>query len=243
MNRRRFLAVAAVLFLGGAVVFARSLQVTVFEHDAWSEQANKQQREVIQVQGPRGTIRTADGYILATSVERVAIRVDTSNLEYPELFARAAAALLVTSEDELMRRFSEGPRSLWLAKMVPPEVAEEVRLLAVRAVVLVPDFARIYPQQRLAAPVVGFVGREELNTIGRSGFEHHYDAYLAGEPEAYLTVNDAIRRKVRLERLQSGRAGYDLELTLNARLQARCEAALAGAIAPPRSQGGVGGGR
>jgi cell division protein FtsI (penicillin-binding protein 3) len=230
VNRRRFLAVAAVLFLGGAVVFARSLQVTVFEHDAWSEQANKQQRQVIQVQGPRGTIRTADGYILATSVERVAIQVDTSNLEYPELFARAAAALLVTSEAELMRRFSEGPRSLWLAKMVPPEVAEEVRLLAVRAVALVPDFARIYPQQRLAAPVVGFVGREELNTIGRSGFEHHYDAYLAGEPEAYLAVNDAIRRKVRLEKLSSGRAGYDLELSLNARLQARCEAALADGI-------------
>lgn len=230
MNRRRFLAVAAVLLLGGAVVFARSLQVTVFEHDAWSEQANKQQRQVIQVQGPRGTIRTADGYILATSVERVAIRVDTSNLEYPELFARAAAALLVTSEDELMRRFSEGPRSLWLAKMVPREVAEEVRLLAVRAVALVPDFARIYPQQHLAAPVVGFVGREELNTIGRSGFEHHYDAYLAGEPEAYLAVNDAIRRKVRLEKLHSGRAGYDLELSINARLQARCEAALADGI-------------
>ena len=230
MNRRRFLAVAAVLFLGGAVVFARSLQVTVFEHDAWSEQANKQQRQVIPVQGPRGTIRTADGYILATSVERVAIQVDTSNLEYPELFARAAAALLVTSEDELMRRFSEGPRSLWLAKMVPREVAEEVRLLAVRAVALVPDFARIYPQQRLAAPVVGFVGREELNTIGRSGFEHHYDAYLAGEPEAYLAVNDAIRRQVRLEKLSSGRAGYDLELSLNARLQARCEAALADGI-------------
>jgi len=225
------LAVAAVLVLGGAVVFARSLQVAVFEHDVWSQRADKQQREVIQVPGPRGTIRTADGYILATSVERVAIRVDTLRLEYPELFARAASALLGTSETELMHRLRKGPRLLWLAKMVPREVAEEVRMLAVRAVVLVPDFARIYPQHRLAAPVVGFVGREELNTVGRSGFEHHYNAYLAGEPEAYLTVNDAIRRKVRLERLQSGRAGYDLGLTLNARLQARCEAALESAIA------------
>ncbi len=236
MNRRRFLAVAVVLVLGGAVVFARSLQIAVLEHDAWSEQADKQQRQVFQVPGPRGTIRTADGYILATSVERVAIQVDTRNLEYPALFARAAAALLGTPKADLVRRLSEGPRSLWLAKMVPREVAEEVRLLAVRAVALVPDFARIYPQQRLAAPVVGFVGREELNTIGRSGFEHHYDAYLAGEPEAYLAVNDAIRRKVRLERLQSGRAGYDLELTLNARLQARCEAALEDAVRAHRAK-------
>jgi len=105
-------------------------------------------------------------------------------------------------------------------------VAEEVQLLAPQAVVLVPDFARIYPQGSLAAPVVGFVGREELHTVGRAGFEHHFDAYLSGEPEQYLAINDAVRREVRLERLHPGRAGYDLELTLNARLQARCETVL-----------------
>ena len=94
MNRRRFFSVAAVLLLGAAVVFGRSLQITVLEHDAWSDLALRQQRQVIKVPGPRGTIRSADGYVLATSVERVAIQVDTGHLEYPELFARAAAALL-----------------------------------------------------------------------------------------------------------------------------------------------------
>jgi len=102
--------------------------------------------------------------------------------------------------------------------------------LAPHAVVLVPDFARIYPQGNLAAPVVGFVGREELRTVGRAGLEHHFDAYLAGEPEQYLAVSDAIQRKVQLQRLHRGRAGYDLKLTLLARLQARCEAALARTI-------------
>jgi cell division protein FtsI (penicillin-binding protein 3) len=229
--RRRFLAVAAVLALGATLVFGRSFQVSVLEHAEWSNLALRQQRQVITVPGPRGTIRSSDNYILATSVERVAIQVDTANLEYPELFARTAEALLDTPRGELLHRIRQGSRSLWLAKQVPRDVAEEVRQLAVRTVVLVPDFARIYPQRRLAAPVVGFVGREELNTVGRAGFEHQYDAYLSGEPEKYLAVNDAIRRKVRLERLQSGRAGYDLELTLNARLQARCEAALDNAVA------------
>lgn len=230
MNRRRFLAVVAVLVLGGAVVFARSFQITVLEHERLKKQALKQQRGVITVPGPRGTIRTADGYILATSAERMAIRVKTRHLEDPELFASDAAALLGTPKGEMARRLSEGPSFVWLAKMVPREVAEEVRLLAVGAVVLVPDFARIYPQQRLAAPVVGFVGREELNTVGRAGFEYRYDAYLGGEPEQYLVVTDAVERQIRLERRHRGRAGYDLELSLNARLQARCERALEYAI-------------
>ena len=58
----------------------------------------------VEVPGPRGTIRSADGYVLATSVARVAIQVDTQLLAYPELFARAAAPLLEVSERELVQR-------------------------------------------------------------------------------------------------------------------------------------------
>ena len=230
MNRRRLLAVAAVLIFGASVVVVRCIQITVVEHAEWQRLALRQQQDVIEVPGPRGTIRTADGYVLATSVGRVAVQVDTKLLTYREIFVRAAAPLLDSSEDEIARRLSRGSRSVWIAQRVPRDVAEEVRLLAPQAVVLVPDFARIYPQGSLAAPVVGFVGREELHTVGRAGFEHHFDAYLSGEPEQYLTINDAVQRKVRLERLHRGRAGFDLELTLNARLQARCETVLKKAV-------------
>jgi len=231
VNRRRFFALVVMVGLGALVVVARSAQVAVLEHDEWKRLAIRQQQQVIEVPGPRGTIRSADGYVLATSVSRVAIQIDTKLLNYPEIFVHAAAPLLGASREELDRRLDHGPRNVWLAKRVQRERAEEVRVLAPQAVVLVPDFARIYPQGSLAAPVIGFVGREELHTVGRAGFEHDFDAYLAGETEQYLTVRDAIQRKVRLERLHRGRAGYDLELTLEARLQARCESVLSEAIA------------
>ena len=225
-----------MLGLGASIVVARSLQITVFEHDEWKQRALRQQEQVIEIHGPRGTIRSADGYVLATSVSRVAIQIDTKLLNYPELFARAAAPLLGVSQDELARRIGSGPRSVWLAQRVQRERAKKIRALAPQSVVLVPDFARIYPQGSLAAPVIGFVGREELATVGRAGFEHAFDAYLAGEPEQYLTIRDAIQRKVRLERLHSGRAGYDLELTLDARLQARCESILSEAMVRHRAR-------
>jgi len=231
LNRRRFFALVVMLGLGALVVVGRSVQVAVLEHDEWKRLALRQQEQVIEVPGPRGTIRSADGYVLATSVSRVAIQIDTKLLNYPEIFIHAAAPLLGVSQEELDRRLDHGPRNVWLAKRVQRERAEQVRVLAPQAIVLVPDFARIYPQGSLAAPVIGFVGREELHTVGRAGFEHDFDAYLAGEPEQYLTVKDAIQRKVRLERLHRGRAGYDLELTLEARLQARCESVLSEAIA------------
>jgi len=230
VSPRRLWVVLLILLSGGAVVVARAVQVAVVDGEEWCERARRQQQQRIQVPSPRGTIRSADGYMLATSIERVAIQVDTKRLEQPEAFAHAAAPLLEIDGDELSERLIDGPRTVWLAKQTAPEIGEAVRELAPTAVALVPDFARVYPMGSVAAPVVGFVGREELRTVGRAGLEHRYDEQLAGDPRVYLAVNDAIRRKVRLERVESGRQGCDLELTLHARLQTICEAELRRAL-------------
>jgi cell division protein FtsI/penicillin-binding protein 2 len=230
VSARRLWVVALILLAGGVTVVGRAVQVTVVDGELWRDRARRQHQQVIEVPGPRGTIRTADGYVLATSLERVAIQADTHLLPDHELFAQAAAPLLGIDGHELAERLINGPRRVWLAKQVVPSTGEAVRELAPTAVVLVPDFARVYPLGSVAAPVVGFVGREELQMVGRAGLEYHFDAMLAGEPRTYLAVNDAIQRKVRLERLEHGRDGYDLELSLHARLQAVCEVELQRAV-------------
>jgi cell division protein FtsI/penicillin-binding protein 2 len=235
LNARRLWVVVAVLLAGGATVVARSIQVTVIDGGTWKERARRQHEQVIRVPGPRGSITCADGYLLATSLERVAIQVDTHLIPEPVLFARAAAPLLEVASADLVDRLCDGPRTVWLAKRVPAEIGEAVRSLEPTAVALVPDFERVYPLGSVAAPVVGFVGHEELTTIGRAGLEHYYDATLAGEPQSYLAVNDAIQRKVRLELLGRGRAGYDLELTIHARLQAVTERELERALVDLRA--------
>jgi cell division protein FtsI/penicillin-binding protein 2 len=218
------------LVAGGLAVVGRATQVAVVDGAEWRDRAQRQHEQVIEVPGPRGSILSADGYVLATSLERVAIQADTQRISDPALFAHAAAPLLDLDGDELARRLVDGPRTVWLAKQAPAVVGDAVRELAPTAVALVPDFARVYPMGAVAAPVIGFVGREELRTIGRAGLEHHFDAVLAGEPQTFLAVNDAIQRKVRLERVEAGRAGCDLELALHARLQAASEVELERAL-------------
>jgi len=235
MSRRRLWIVVVGLALATLGAAARSVQVMVLQHRYWATRARHQHERVITVPGPRGDIVTADGYVLATSVDRFAVQLDTNFLPFPELFVRAAAPILGVSEDELRRRVVRGPRTLWLAQRASREMAEAVRSLSPDAVVLVPDTERLYPMGRLAAPVVGFAGREELRTVGRAGFEHFYDALLAGEPETYLTVNDAVQRRLRLERVRRGHAGYDVELTIHARLQAVCEQELEGVLHSQRA--------
>jgi cell division protein FtsI/penicillin-binding protein 2 len=230
VNGRRLWVVALVLVAGALTVVGRSIQISLIEGREWSERADRQHQQEISVPGPRGEIRTADGYVLASSVDRVAIQADTRLLPDAELFARAAAPLLGVDGDELFGRLVDGPRAVWLAKQVAGEVGESVRELAPTAIALVPDFERVYPLGAVAAPVVGFVGREELRMVGRAGLEHKFDETLAGEPRTFLAVNDAIQRKVRLERVEQGQDGCDIELAISARLQAVCETELGRAL-------------
>jgi cell division protein FtsI/penicillin-binding protein 2 len=238
VKRSRYWAVVAGLALCGVGVVLRTVQVMVVQQSTWSQRARRQHERVIRVPGPRGDILTADGYVLATSMDRLAVQLDSKLLTYPDLFVDTAAPMIGLEKAELRQRLEDGPRTLWLAQRVEREVAEAIRALAPDAVVLVPDAQRIYPMGELAAPVVGFVGREELQTIGRAGYEHHFDSLLAGEPESYLAVNDAIQRRLRLEKLSRGQAGFDIHLTLMAPLQALCEAELDRAIRQHRARSG-----
>jgi cell division protein FtsI/penicillin-binding protein 2 len=225
VNRSRFWTVVIGIAIAVSVVVGRSVQIMIFQHTHWLDRARRQQEKIIEVPGARGSIMSADGYLLATSVDRYAVQVDTKILTHPDLFAQAVAPLAGCSEEDLSRRLNNGARSVWIAQQVDRARAEQIWELADNAVVLVPDSERIYPLGSIASPVVGFVGREELVTIGREGFEHHFDAYLSGEPHRYLAVSDVHQRRIRLERLKDrgGREGFDLRLTLHARLQAACE--------------------
>ena len=58
MSTKRLGAVAVLMAVVGIAVVARSAQVSVFEHDFWVARALVQQEEVIEIAGPRGTIRS-----------------------------------------------------------------------------------------------------------------------------------------------------------------------------------------
>ena len=92
--RTRFRVVAVLLAGALAVLAARTVQVMVLGHERYAELAHRQQERKLTVPSLRGEIRTADGYLLATSVSRVAAQVDRQLLGDPELFARAAAPIL-----------------------------------------------------------------------------------------------------------------------------------------------------
>ncbi len=226
MNRARLLIVILALAGGAVTVLGRSAQVSVLDHQRWTSEAFEQQEKMIEIQGPRGRILSSDGYVLATSSRRWALQVDQRHLEYPKLFAAAAASLLGETTESISLKLKNGPRYLWLAKGLELETAQSVQALERGALCIVRHWERVYPLGRTAAPVVGFVGQEELRLEGRAGLESYYEHLLVGEPDRCYFVKDAHGRNLQQERIHRGRAGYDLELTLDARLQHAAETEL-----------------
>lgn len=238
MNRVRLLIVILVLVSGAVTVLGRSAQVSVLDHRRWTSKAFEQQEKMIEIQGPRGRILSSDGYVLATSARRWALQVDQHHLEYPGLFAAAAAPLLGDTTENIALKLKNGSRYLWLAKGLDFDTAQTVQTLERGAIWIVLHWERVYPLGRTAAPVVGFVGREELRLEGRAGLESYYETLLVGEPDRCLFVEDAHGRRLQLERVHQGRAGYDLELTLDARLQHAAETELLAAMDAAGAQRG-----
>jgi len=238
VNLRRTMILIILLLLSTFAVTARAIWVSVIEHETWSRAARRQQERVIPIQAPRGEIRSAEGYLMAASVDRWAVQVDRWELPFPGLFSAAAAAVLNEEPAEIEDRLHLPARYIWLAKGLEKSRALELKSLCREAVVLVRHRDRVYPLGRTASPIIGFVGRSELLLKGRAGLEKSYGKQLEGRPDRCIFVTDAHGRRIQLDTIEEGRPGAELRLTLEARLQAVAEAALENTVRQTEAEGG-----
>lgn len=110
-----------------------------------------------------------------------------------------------------------------------------------KGVFTTPDQIRFYPNESLAAHVIGFVGMQErttprgkvLETRGQDGLELTMDSVLTGVHGWRLTETDGLRREVVAFREQdvAPRPGLNVVLTLDASIQHIVETEVAAAHA------------
>ena len=222
--RARFVVVIAVLAVWTAAVVGRLFQVQVLQSRAWEAEAARQQERTLEVQEPRGDIRTRDGRILAGSLERVAVWANPRKLSrawWPEVADRLAP-LVSQTRTAILAQLEERDGFFYLAKDLEPEVAREVARLRHKGVGTLPMERRVYPHGTLAGPVVGFVDAEG---VGQAGLESSYEKTLGGAAAVYRLFRDGktVPTPLDLRLEKPGRPGLSLELSLDSRVQAVVE--------------------
>lgn len=186
---------------------------------------DRQSTTAEEVPAPRGSVLTADGVILAESVRVPSVYCVPSKVPDPAALAHVLARILDLNETALTQRLGQKRPFTWIKRKVTAKEAQQVLDLKLPWLGLRDEWKRFYPQHRLAAHVVGFVGPDDK---GQEGIELAQDAPLTGIPGLRRYLRDALQQRISPGELDEKAAvpGANVVLTLNSSLQLFTERAL-----------------
>ncbi|MDP9051984.1 MAG: penicillin-binding protein 2, partial [Acidobacteriota bacterium] len=230
VRRVRFAWVAIFFCFWVAMIGGRLVWLQVIRHSEWVEKAERQQHSAFEVAPQRGVLYDRNLRELAMTVQvdsifAVPTELGSNRANAAEMLAKIVhtdAADESTSAQKLLTRFNDSRNFAWVARRVDAATADRVRELNLKGVYFQKEFKRFYPNNDLAAQVLGYVGTEDG---GLGGLELKYDDDLHGAPGHMITAVDAKRhvmRSVENEPLP----GENLVLSIDANIQHIAERAL-----------------
>ena len=234
------------LVLGIAGLWSLAIGVRLFalqvqQHEHFRDKAARQQRLVVDLEPPRGTIYDARGRQLAVSIEVDSAWADPRQVADPAAAARTIVDIVGgDGEDEraLAERLGEEREFVWVARQLDRQVAARLAAAEVPGVDFLKEYRRFYPMGQVAAHVIGYAG---IDQRGLAGLEHAADPLIAGRQGTKTLMRDA-RRGTAASPLFGGsepRPGSSLHLTLDATIQHLAERELARGVIETGAKGGT----
>jgi penicillin-binding protein 2 len=219
------------------------------DHEANSTLAERNRIKTVPLLAPRGKILDRDGRVIVDNQPAFVVQLTQENLK-PEHLAPIAEGLHLDLDElkSTVRRYAAGKRYSPIPIKRDLSPAELTFIESHRdpgtfpELELVQEPRRLYPQDGLAAHVIGYVGEvseQELNTsdfasysqgdlVGKSGLERQYNEILKGVDGQRRVVVDVAGREHEVLESAEATPGQNLQLTIDLDLQAVAELALEG---------------
>lgn len=251
--RTRIIASAIVVIAAFIGLMVQAYNLQVLKYDYYSTRAENNRIHTRAIPPARGLIYDRNGVLLADN--RVSFSLTFTRDRVPKgqdwrsVLDTLVEILALSPEDrELFERRTLQTRRSFEPALIMSELNEEQRALVAVNQHLLPgieedvQFVRHYPQDEHFTHTVGYVGRiniEELkkldpslysgtNFIGKTGIERFYEEQLLGQVGIEEVETNARGRVLRVLSRTEPVAGKDIYLTLDSKLQAAAEEALAG---------------
>ncbi len=245
-------------FMGAIILTGFALRWHVVEAAKFTNLAAARSHSE-QIPALRGTIYANDGSTLAYSQPRYNVYIYYRDLQFAEEkglqtreeFADKIAPIIDSTPEELMQqmeeRISKGIYWFRVAEAITIGAGERIQALTrdrdadlpqeergfLQGYTLIPTYKRIYPENKLAAQVLGLTRIKENNfeveTIGQSGLEGEWNGIL--EPlEGFVSGEvDALGNVLGLasEQTIEAKRGSDIYTSIDKRVQREIEKQLA----------------
>jgi cell division protein FtsI (penicillin-binding protein 3) len=220
-----------LFFIGWTAIIALRLGwLQVVRHSDFVHRAAMQQQRTFEVAPRRGMLYDRNLRELAVTVQVDSVYAVPSELGDNRASAAEILAEIVhadprdnfTSQQQMLARFNTSRNFAWVARKIEPEMADRIRELNLKGIYFQKEFKRFYPNNDLAAQVLGYVGTDD---IGLGGLEREFDDDMHGAPGHMLTALDAKRHVLGSEESQP-MPGENLVLSIDANIQYIAERSL-----------------
>ena len=187
-----------VLLIGIVIVICRYAWLQLVQGSELAERMRYQVGQDYLVQSPRGAIIDRNGRELAVSTMTKSLFVDPNHVENPTELAKDLAPLVDKTEEEILEDISVGGGFSWVKRRMEQSEYEAVRTLIREKGYSVclgfrDEAKRYYPNDVLAANVLGFVGTDDK---GLDGIEQAFDKYIKGEVTESFLYTDRQSRPI-----------------------------------------------
>ncbi|HEY6125885.1 MAG TPA: penicillin-binding transpeptidase domain-containing protein, partial [Steroidobacteraceae bacterium] len=186
----------------------------------------------------RGTITDRYGEPLAVSTPVDSVWVNPKELALASDQLPRLAKALKRDKNELARRVTSNldREFLYLARHMQPTEAQKIRALEIPGVYLMREYRRYYPAGEVAGHIIGFTS---VDDEGQEGLELAFDHWLAGEDGAKRVIQDRYGKIVQnVEEIRAMRAGRNLVLSIDLRIQYLAYRELKAAMRDQRAKSG-----
>jgi cell division protein FtsI (penicillin-binding protein 3) len=225
----RFAVLAAIFIFWVALIVVRLAWLQLGEHHKFVEMAAQQQQHGFEIAPRRGVLYDRNLHELAMTVSVDSVFAVPSEISDRPATAAALGKVVhldpiekFTTSQQIAARMQASRNFAWVARKLDPDVIAKVKALNLKGIYFQKEFKRVYPNDELAAQVLGYVGTDDT---GLGGIERKFDDDLHGTPGHMLTSLDAKRHalgSVESEPLP----GENLQLTIDENIQFMAEKAL-----------------
>ncbi len=237
----RLVVVVVVFAVCLFAVFVRLVNLQIYQYDKLQARSERQQTSFLVEPAQRGDIVDRHGRVLASSAEVDTVVAVPSKLgNTGQAVASLCDALGDCDDGEratMTKHLGRESEFAFVRHRVNDEQARRVAALEIDGVYFVKEPRRYYPNQELAAAVLGYVGTENK---GLAGLEALYDPKLRGRPGLMRLQHDGrkIGRKPFSRVGDPPVPGATIELTIDATLQYIAERELRAGVEENRAIGG-----
>ncbi|MCL2089330.1 MAG: penicillin-binding transpeptidase domain-containing protein [Oscillospiraceae bacterium] len=245
MKRRLNVVVSVIMALCFLVLIIQVLHISTFATKdglPYGQYAQNQQLRSVTLHANRGTIYDRNMKVLAQSNTVHTVFISPNDIKTDgqrEKISKGLSELLDVDYDTIMEKTKKRNFYEEIKRKIEPEDADKITdwiaQESIRAVHLVEDSKRVYPNDDFASSVIGFTGHDNQ---GLYGLEAYYNTALKGVNGVLVTAKNARGNDMdtSYQKRYSATDGNSLVLTIDSSIQHFLETAVSNAAKTHRAK-------